>query len=76
MGHLTDPVTLLQGGVGRGLFPPFYFIYFFKDFIYLFLERGTEGGEKERERNGCVKETVTCALARNPGLCPDWESNW
>ena len=26
------------------------FFYFFKDFIYLFPERG-KGGEKERERN-------------------------
>ena len=31
------------------ILPPFCF-YFFKDFIYLFLERG-EGRAKDRERN-------------------------
>ena len=51
---------------------------YFKDFIYLFLERG-EVREKERERNTNVWLPLTCPpgdLARNPGLCPDWESNW
>ena len=33
----------------------FYFIYSFKHFTYLFLERG-EGREKERKRNFDVKE--------------------
>ena len=49
---------------------------FFKDFIYLFLERG-EGREKERERNinvwlplmnpllGAWPATQACALAEN-----------
>ena len=57
-----------------------YLFLFFKDFIYLFIfrERG-----KEREREG---ETSMCGyvshahptgdLARNPGMGPDWESNW
>ena len=54
-------------------------MYFLKDFIYLFLERG-EG----REENIDVWEThqlvasytpPTGDLARNPGLCPDWEFN-
>ena len=52
---------------------------FFKDFIYLFLDRG-EGREKEGEKNinvwlplecpllGTWPATQTCAL--------DWESNW
>ena len=48
---------------------------YFKDFIYLFLERG-EGGEREGEKHQCV--IASCApptgdLAHNPGLCPDWE---
>ena len=58
--------------------------YFFTDFIYLFLKRG-EGKEKE-ERNIDVRETgISClshtprlgnrAQPRNPGMCPDWESN-
>ena len=50
--------------------------FFFKDFIYLFLERG-EGKEKERERNinvwlplmrpylGTWPATQACALTRN-----------
>ena len=55
------------------------FISFFKDFIYLFFERG-HGREKERERNIHVRERnidqvpLTCApvgdLAHNPGMCP------
>ena len=38
----------------------FYFILFFKDFIYFFLERG-EGREKERERNISVWLPLACA---------------
>ena len=53
-------------------------VHIFKDF-YLFLERG-EGKEKERERNINVwlplTRPPTGDLARNPGMCPDWESNW
>ena len=51
---------------------------FKKDFIYLFLERG-EGREKEREKYQCVVAShvaPTGDLACNPGMCPDWESNW
>ena len=59
---------------------PLYFL----NFIYLFLERG-EGKEKDRERNISVGEThgsvashtlPTGELAHNPGMCPNWESNW
>ena len=53
-------------------------LYFLKDFIYLFLERG-KGREKGRERNISVWLPLavppTGDLARNPGVCPDWESN-
>ena len=53
-----------------------FVIVFFKDFVYLFLERG-ELSEKERERNinvcGCAPPTRD--LARNQGMCPDWELN-
>ena len=57
---------------------------FFKDFIYLFLERG-EGREKERERNINVREkhpSVTSRMrptwdqTRNLGVSPNWESHW
>ena len=58
-------------------FCDFSFIYFLKDFIYLFLERGREG-EKEEEKHQCViafRAHPTGDLAHNPGMCPDWESN-
>ena len=60
------------------------YLIFKKDFIYLILETGEEGREKERERNMNVREkrgsvsSCTCPsgdLARNPGMCPDWELN-
>ena len=66
---------------------PTFFFFYFKDFIYLFLERG-EGRKKKRERNINVWEIhwsvvsrmsptgdLAC-LACNPGMCPDWETNW
>ena len=37
---------------------------FILDFIYLFLERG---------EIGCLAHTATGNLARNLGMCPDWE---
>ena len=55
----------------------------FKDFIYLFSERG-EGREEEREKNIDVQEKhplvasrtpATGELAVNSGMCPEWESN-
>ena len=45
----------------------------FKDFIYLFLERG-EGKKREGEKHQCVvasHEPPTGDLTRNPGVCPD-----
>ena len=49
---------------------------FFKDFIYLFLERGRER-EREGEKHQCVvaSHTQPGDLACNPGMCPDWELN-
>ena len=47
----------------------FHRFFFFKDFIYLFLERGREG-EREEEKDQCVVATwatPTGDLARNPG---------
>ena len=53
-------------------------LYFFKIFyLLIFREKGREG---ERERNINVWLPLTCPstgdLACNPGMCPDWESNW
>ena len=47
---------------------------FLKDFIYLFLDRG-EGREKETSMCGCLSWS-TGDLDCNPGMCPDWDSNW
>ena len=54
-------------------------VYFFwKDFIYLFLERG-EGRKKERGRETSVCGYLSCPptgdLAHNAGMCPEWELN-
>ena len=52
------------------------FIFFLR--FYLFLDRG-EGREKEKERNIDqlpLTHTPNRGLAYNPGMCPDWESNW
>ena len=51
-------------------------IFFFKDFIYLFLERG-KGGRKG-ENHQCVVAFCmppTGDLARNPDMCPAWKLN-
>ena len=48
---------------------------YFKDFIYLLLERW-EG--REGEKHQCVVAShapPTRDLAHNPGTCPEWESN-
>ena len=54
------------------------FNLFFKEFIYLFLERG-EGKKKERQRNinaHTPSHTLpTGDLAGNTSMCPHWESN-
>ena len=57
-----------------------WYTFFFllnKEFIYLFLERGREG-EREGEKHQCVVASHAPAIGdldRNPGMCPDWESN-
>ena len=54
--------------------------FFFKDFIYLFIyfKREEDGGESG-EKHQCVVAShmlPTGDLAQNPGMHPDWESNW
>ena len=53
-------------------------VLFFKDVIYLFLERG-DRREKERERNIHVwlppMHPPLGDPASNPGMCHDWELN-
>ena len=54
-------------------------LYQFFLFIFPLFSESEEGREKERERNNqCVVAShapSTGDLARNPGMCPDWESN-
>ena len=55
----------------------FLFLKFFKDFIYLFLEREEWKG-KEGEKHQCTVAShapPTGDLAQNPGMCSDWELN-
>ena len=65
------------------IYVDFLNVFFFKIFIYLFLET-SEGREEERERNIDVWEKnqsvafrmpPTGELASNPGMCPNWELN-
>ena len=54
-------------------------LFFFKKRFYLFTfrERG-RGGEREGEKHQCAVAShtpLTGDLVRNPGMCPDWESN-
>ena len=53
---------------------------FFQYFIYLLLDRGERREkEREREKRHCVVAShvsPTGNLARNSGICHDWELNW
>ena len=54
------------------------FFFFFKILFILSLDR-REGKEKEGEKHQCVVAfhmPSTGDLVCNPGMCPDWESNW
>ena len=54
------------------------FIGFLNRFLFIFRERGGEG-EREGKKHQCVVASCmppTGDLARNPGMCPDWELNW
>ena len=65
-----NPNCKILNKLSEGFFKRFYL------FIY-FRERGREG-EREGEKHQCVVASCmppTGDLARNPGMCPDWESN-
>ena len=63
----------------RNFFPLFLFTKFLKNILLIyFLERGREW-KREGEKHQCVvasHATPTGDLAHNPGMYPDWESNW
>ena len=44
-------------------------MFFFKDFIYLFLDR--RGREGEGEKHQCVVASHAPQTACHPGMCPD-----
>ena len=51
--------------------------FFLKNILFIFQEKGREG-EQEGEKHQCVVAFCTPPtedLARNPGMCLDWESN-
>ena len=55
-----------------------FYRYFLKDFLNLFFGEG-KGERKRGEKHQCVVASHaprTGDLACNPGICPDWESNW
>ena len=58
----------------------FFFLLFLKGFISLFIFREREReGEREEEKHQCVVTSrlpPAGNLACNPGMFPDWESNW
>ena len=47
-------------------------------FLNYFYREGKEGRKRGRETSmcGCLSCTPTGDPACNPGMCPDWESNW
>ena len=53
-------------------------VFFLIKILFIFRERGREG-EREGEKHQCVVAShalPTGDLAHNPGMCPDWDSNW
>ena len=54
-----------------------FYTFLKRFYLFIFRERGKEG-EREREKHqGVVASHVPPRgdLARNPGMCPDWELN-
>ena len=57
--------------------PKLVTFFFERFYLFIFRERGKEG-EREGEKRQCVVAShmaPTRDVARNPGMCPDWESN-
>ena len=77
------PLPLQQSGGGPGCFYMWAQLsagsFFFKDFIYLYLERGEGRGERNKHRYekerliGCISHALRLTRGRacNPGMFPD-----
>ena len=72
----TLPLDFVQGGVGRGQWGEGITGTTIK-ILFIFKERG-KGGEREGEKHECAvvsHMSPTGNLARNPGMCLDWDLN-
>ena len=70
--HLSDEIQMFLCSLVILLFDLIF------NLIYLFLKR-EERGEREGAKHQFVvapHASPTGSLASNPGMCPDWESNW
>ena len=55
----------------------FVLLYIFKRFyLFIFGERGMEGEEEKHQYVVASYTPSTGILSCNPGVCPDWESDW
>ena len=52
-----------------------HLIYFLRFYLFIFRKRVREE-ERRRETSMCGCASPTGDLARNPGMYPEWESNW
>ena len=53
-------------------------LYFLLKILFIYFQREGKGG-REGEKHQCVVASRAPSvgdMARNPGMCPDWESNW
>ena len=62
-------------GGGRGQSLMLYTSFFLFLFIYLFLERG-EGRERGKQQCVVASHMPPPTRDQDPGMCPDWDSNW
>ena len=63
----------------------YFYSYFLKKYLFIYSFQRKKGREGERERNIDVREKHQPVASHmhpnqdwtpNPGMCPDWESNW
>ena len=73
----VQPLQLHLGGHSQGRLPWTHSCSLFKRNTHTYTHTHTEEkGRKETSMCGCHSCALTGDLAHNPGMCPDWESNW